>query len=289
MPRNQEQRHITYDHDLGIEAYQLSGVVQKFPNHFHDFYVIGFIEGGSRHLWCRGREYDLRPGDLVVFNPRDNHNCSPMGDEPLDYRAVNIKPEVMRKAAGEIMGKSCTPRFSRNVVAQSEAAASVAAVYEAILADAPRLQKEEAFFYLLEQVLQEYAEPTEASHSPEPDKQIQALCAYMEQHYADNISLDTLLSMFRFGKTSLLRSFTKQLGVSPYRYLQTIRIGKAKKLLEQGVEPIEAAGRTGFADQSHFTNFFKAFIGLTPKQYQRIFTDAPSPGASKKGAAEHEG
>lgn len=35
MPRNQEQWHITCD---------------------HDFYVIGFIEGGQRHLWCKGRE-----------------------------------------------------------------------------------------------------------------------------------------------------------------------------------------------------------------------------------------
>jgi len=30
--------------------------------------------------------------------------------------------------------------------------------------------------------------------------------------------------------------------------------------------------QTGFVDQSHFTNFFKEFIGLTPKQYQTIFT-----------------
>lgn len=32
MSRNQEQRHVYYDYDLGVEAYQLSGVVQKFPN-----------------------------------------------------------------------------------------------------------------------------------------------------------------------------------------------------------------------------------------------------------------
>lgn len=288
MSRNQEQRHVYYDHDLGIEAYQLSGVVQKFPNHFHDFYVVGFIEGGKRHLWCRGREYDLRAGDLVLFNPRDNHYCSPMGEEPLDYRAVNIKPEVMLKAVQEITGKACAPRFTRNVVFQSEAAGSVGEVYDAILADAPRLRKEEAFFYLLEQVLREYAAPPEASHNPEPDKEIQTLCAYMEQHYAENISLNTLLSMTSFGKTYLLRSFTRQLGVSPYRYLQTIRIEKAKKLLEQGVEPIEAADRTGFSDQSHFTNFFKSFIGLTPKQYQRIFRGKPSPDAPEE-EAEREG
>lgn len=288
MSRNQEQRHVYYDHDIGIEAYQLSGVVQKFPNHFHDFYVIGFIEGGKRHLWCKGREYDLSAGDLVLFNPRDNHYCSPIGEELLDYRAVNIKPEIMLGAAREITGQDSAPRFAQNVVYQSEAAALVGDMYDAILADAPRLQKEEAFFCLLEQVLQEYAAPFESPEPSEPDEQIQKLCSYMEQHYAENISLDTLLSMTSFGKTYLLRSFTKQLGVSPYRYLQTIRIDKAKKLLEQGIEPIEAADRTGFSDQSHFTNFFKSFIGLTPKQYQRIFTDGPSPSAADEEGAEHE-
>lgn len=287
MSRNQEQRHVYYDHDLGIEAYQLSGVVQKFPNHFHDFYVIGFIEGGNRHLWCRGQEYDLHCGDLVLFNPRDNHYCAPIGKELLDYRAVNISPKVMLKAAGEIMGTDCVPRFIQNVVYKSKAALSVGEVYDAILADAPRLQKEEAFFYLLEQVLTEYAVPFESLNASEPDRQIQTLCTYMEQHYSENISLETLLSMTSFGKSYLLRSFTKQLGVSPYRYLQTIRIDQAKKLLEQGMEPIEVADRTGFSDQSHFTNFFKSFIGLTPKQYQRIFTNELPLEDTGKEAAEY--
>ena len=74
------------------------------------------------------------------------------------------------------------------------------------------------------------------------------------------------------GKSTLLRAFTRSKGITPYRYLETIRISEAKKLLEQGIAPIEAAAMTGFADQSHFTNYFKDFIGLTPKQYQRIFT-----------------
>lgn len=288
MSGNQEQRHIYYDHDLGIEAYQLSGIVQKFPNHFHEFYVIGFIEGGKRHLFCKGQEYDLCCGDLILFNPRDNHYCSPIGEELLDYRAVNINPEVMLSAAKEIVGKDFVPRFTQNVVYQSEAAVSVGDVYDAIISDAPRLQKEEAFFCLLEQVLQEYAAPFEDNAYSAPDEQIKKLCAYMEQHYAENISLDTLLTMTSFGKSYLLRSFTKQLGVSPYRYLQTIRIDKAKKLLEQGVEPIDAADRTGFSDQSHFTNFFKSFIGLTPKQYQRIFTNGSLPDAPGEEALEHE-
>lgn len=284
MSGNQEQRHVYYDHDLEIEAYQLSGIVQKFPNHFHDFYVIGFIEGGRRFLWCKGWEYDVRSGDLVLFNPRDNHYCAPVGGELLDYRAVNISPKVMFAAAREIMGKDCSPHFTENVIHQSEAAASVRDVYCAILADASRLQKEEAFYSLLKQILKEYSSPLEPLMEAEPDGQIKMLCAYMEQHFAENITLEDMLSMTSFGKSYLLRLFTKQVGVSPYRYLQTIRIDKAKKLLEQGMEPIDVADMTGFSHQSHFTNFFKSFIGLTPKQYQRIFTDTLSSGVLEKEA-----
>jgi transcriptional regulator GlxA family with amidase domain len=71
----------------------------------------------------------------------------------------------------------------------------------------------------------------------------------------------------------LIRNFTKQRGITPYQYLETIRVNYAKQLLEQGIEPIEAAGQAGFTDQSHFTKFFKNFIGATPKQYQNIFAD----------------
>lgn len=272
MMQEQEQRRVYYDRDLNIEIYQLSGIVQKFPNHFHEYYVIGFVEGGRRHLWCKGQEYDLSAGDLILFNPRDNHYCAPVNGEFLDYRAVNIEPGVMLELVKGITGREYEPRFTQNVAYQSDTAQLVGTLYQAIASHAPKMEKEEALFFLLEQVLQDYACPSGEAERTGPDQQVKTLCSYMESHFAENITLDDLLTMTDFGKSYLIRTFTRQVGVSPYRYLQTIRLDKAKKLLEQGVAPIEAAAMAGFADQSHFTNFFKAFIGLTPKQYQRIFT-----------------
>lgn len=275
MPHEGEQRHIYYDSDLKLEAYNLRGIVQKFPNHFHEYYVVGFVEGGSRHLWCRGREYDLTAGDLLLFNPRDNHFCAPVNGELLDYRGINIGRDVMVRAVGEITGREFVPHFTQNVVFHSELAQSVGELYDAILSHAPVMKKEETFFFMLQQVLQEYVQPFEEADVTEPDQQIRTLCTYMEEHFDENITLDELLSMTNFGKSYLLRSFTKQVGVSPYRYLQTVRLDRAKKFLEQGILPIDAANMAGFSDQSHFTNFFKEFIGLTPKQYQKIFTGTP--------------
>ena len=222
MLHQQEQRHIYYDPDLKIEAYNLIGIVQKFPNHFHECYVIGFVEGGCRHLWCKNEEYDLKAGDLILFNPRDNHYCAPLNGEHLDYRALNIDVDIMGQAAYEITGERYLPHFSSTVLRQSDITPALSKVYDAILNQAPAMEKEEAFFFLLEQLLTEYSVPACEASRAEPDRQIQKLCSYMEAHFAENITLDSLLDMCGYGKSYLLRSFTRQTGVSPYRYLQTV-------------------------------------------------------------------
>lgn len=95
----------------------------------------------------------------------------------------------------------------------------------------------------------------------------------MEQHYTERIYLDQICRCVGLSKSTLLRAFTRSKGVTPYRYLENIRISKAKKLLEEGALPVEAALQTGFSDQSHFTNYFDQFIGISPGVYREIFFD----------------
>lgn len=278
MRDEQEQRHVYYDGDLDIEAYNLKGIVQKFPNHFHEYYVIGFIEGGQRHLWCKGKEYDLKAGDVILFNPHDNHYCEPINGEVLDYRAVNIKMDIMLDAIYEITGQRYIPHFTQNVVYQSNITQYIGKLYNTILCQLVKSEKEKAFYELIEMILKDYIEPFHKEHVSQFNEEIQMLCSYMKNHYTDNITLDDLVEMTTFGKSYLVRIFTKQTGVSPYRYLQAIRLDKAKELLEQGIDIVDVAHQTGFSDQSHLSHYFKEFIGLTPKQYQKIFIEDFSHG-----------
>ena len=50
-----EWRSVVFDADLKVESYCFRGELQKFPNHVHEHYVIGLIEGGRRALVCKGR------------------------------------------------------------------------------------------------------------------------------------------------------------------------------------------------------------------------------------------
>ena len=55
--------------------------------------------------------------------------------------------------------------------------------------------------------------------------------------------------------------------MTPHAYHLQLRIERAKVLLRNGWAPAEAALETGFADQSHFANTFRRFVGATPRQY----------------------
>lgn len=268
-----EVRTVIYDAELTVEAYRFQGIMQKFPNHFHDYYVIGFIENGRRYLSCKNKEYTIEPGDLLLFNPRDNHTCEQIDGRPLDYRCINVQPEVMRKAALEITGREYLPYFTQPVVFHSDLVASLKELHEMILAKEPDFRKEERFFWLLGQLMAEYTEQAPLSGLDGSSPEIERICGYLENNYTKNITLNELSAVAGISKYHLLRSFTKQKGISPYSYLATLRVTRAKQLLEQGMAPLAAGLQTGFADQSHFTHFFKKLIGLTPRQYQKIFEE----------------
>ena len=269
----QEIRIVKYDPELKVEAYHFQGIMQKFPNHFHEYYVIGFIEKGQRFLSCKNKEYIIEPGDLLLFNPHDNHTCEQIDGKTLDYRCINIQPENMSKAIYEITGKEHLPYFTPQVVFHSELVAVLRELHQMIIEEEKDFRKEEIYFFLLEQLVEEYTEQQVPADRSEQSMEVKAICEFLEEYYMENITLDDLCKLTGLSKYYLLRSFTKQKGISPYSYLETIRIDKAKKMLEQGLPPMEAALQTGFVDQSHFSNFFKKFIGLTPKQYMKIFMD----------------
>ncbi|MPM79503.1 HTH-type transcriptional activator RhaS [bioreactor metagenome] len=264
-------RTVKYDAQLGLEAYHFEGILQKFPNHFHDYYVVGFIERGNRLLSCGQREYLIAPGDLVLFHPGESHACRQCDGKALDYRSLNISRETMERAVLEITGSAGLPMFAQPVAYHSELVAPLRELHRMIMGQEGELRKEERFFFLLEQLMEENARPAAQLPAPEPRAEIEAVCGYLEENYMHAVTLEELSRLAGLSKYYLLRSFTRQKGISPYSYLATVRVDRAKRLLEKGAAPVEAALQTGFSDQSHFSNFFKRFIGLTPRQYRSIF------------------
>ena len=272
-----EVRTVVYDDELRMEAYRFEGIVQPFPSHFHEHYVIGFVEDGERVLSCRDREYVIEEGNIVLFNPGDSHACAQSDEGAFDYRGFNISKEVMLDLAEEVTGKRELPGFSKNVIYDEEIACHLRPLHEMVMKGTGEFKKEETLLFLLSYLIQNYGKPFE-SCIPERGQEIEKACEYMTARFTERVYLDQICRHVGLSKSTLLRAFTKEKGVTPYRYLETIRINEAKKLLSEGVLPVEAAIRTGFSDQSHFTNYFNQFIGLAPGTYREIFLEKDGDG-----------
>lgn len=269
---NETPRTIVFDNDLHLEFCRFTGMEQPFPNHFHDYYVLGLIEAGTRRLFCKNRDYIAGPGSLLLFQPGDSHGCTQSGSELLDYRSVHIPQDIMRTLMEESSGKAQLPGFPENVIRDGTAAGYFRRLHELAMGGSRELEKEEAFFLLLSLLLDQYSQPFPRQETA-CGGEVEAVCDFIGKHCGEHITLDQLCRCGGFSKSGLLRTFTREKGVTPYRYLQAVRIGRARILLEQGVSPAEAALRTGFADQSHFTRFFTQFIGLPPAAYGRIYRE----------------
>lgn len=93
---------------------------------------------------------------------------------------------------------------------------------------------------------------------------------YIENHFADNISVHTISAALGITSRQLYTVFRKEIGVSPRKYLILYRIEKACQRLKTCDLPISGiAESVGYANQFYFAREFKKLTGMTPSGYRK--------------------
>ena len=273
-------RTIRHDETLEVEAYCLKGYLHPFPRHFHDYYVFGYILSGERELLCNGLSFHLSPHNLLIFNPRDNHECVSASCSPLlHYLGFNISEERMKAVSFELTGKDSPPEFKPTVFSDESAGSAFLELHQLVMQSSDDFRTEELFYVLFSRLLEKNAHSSMLSQRLR-SFQIKEACNYLEDHAPEAVTLDDICHRVAVSKSSLIRSFSRQLGLTPHSYLLSIRIKRAQVLLKQGIAPFLVALNSGFTDQAHFSNVFSRLTGLTPGNYQNIFL--------KKAAYPHD-
>lgn len=99
---------------------------------------------------------------------------------------------------------------------------------------------------------------------------IEQATGYIRAHYAEPLSLDALLAQTPVSKSWFLRLFRQHTGTTPYNFLLSTRITRAKELLVLTDFAVsEIAHQVGFGDESNFSTRFTAMVGQSPQQYRK--------------------
>ena len=99
---------------------------------------------------------------------------------------------------------------------------------------------------------------------------MQKFLNYIANHYAEDISLESLAKSGNVGKSECLRCFKASLQTTPYKYLMECRLSKAAELLTTTDLPIGVISENvGFHQVSHFGKCFKEKTGYSPRDYRK--------------------
>lgn len=99
---------------------------------------------------------------------------------------------------------------------------------------------------------------------------IQNAVNYIEEHFAEKLSLQSLAEYIHMSPTYVSRKFSEETGMTFQEFLVRYRIEKAKELIKRS--PFLSMGmiaeKTGFSSQNHFSTAFKKLTGFSPRDYK---------------------
>lgn len=250
----------------GITHLRAHHISQEFDPHTHDEYVIGLIEAGNAVTRYNKQIVVLPTESVMTLNPGDVHSGRDMDGGVLSYQLFYIAPKVF----GQLLSDPHRlPVFSSINISQQIHLSVLKNTFAILNSHHGLLGKQEATIELLQHV---------ANYTlfiPSPLKTPSSICAidivhdYLQTYYNQPITIEELSRVAGLQRDYLIRAFHTKFGLPPYKYLLQIRIERSKPLLLSGKSIAEVANLVGFADQSHYSRFFKRFVGVSPGAFQK--------------------
>lgn len=230
----------------------------RFAVHWHAEWSLGAIEIGCCDFSCDRQRHRAAAGDIVVMRPGAIHTAG-VSVQGFAMRMIYLTPDWASAAMGwparQQPGAVQTTRHEP---------ALVAALCDAVdRRDAAALRPR-----IVEALRLATSGPmTEAGHRTARDPRVQSLCDELAQLDATDLDLSTLARRMGVSREHLHRLFRDAVGLSPREYSRCARIHQAKRMLRYGQTIGETAHACGFADQAHFSRWFKRLFGVTPAAY----------------------
>jgi AraC-like DNA-binding protein len=252
-----------------LELLRATYITHSFAPHIHEGYAIGVIDKGAEHFMYRRSNHVAPQGNIVVIQPGEMHTGSAATAYGWTYRMLYPESSLLQRAASEMAGRERGIPFFPSPVIDDPALATLLSHLHATLEHSPStLERESQLLWTFAQLILRHAENRPIlRHAPTERISVQKARAYLEDHYAENISLEELAAFVNLSLFHLLRVFRDAVGLPPHNYLTQVRITRAKQLLLTSMSLAQVALTVGFTDQSHLTKHFKRIMGVTPGQY----------------------
>ena len=215
--------------------------------------------------------YSLRAGDLMMYGACSTHYCPHNESTRNLLEFVLIDPQFLDQAHITIDETLYIPAQILHTFSLQETLLEWLDTVRTELAERRPYYQElirssfTKFWYTMQREL--YKEKALLQGNSKMKKLKRAL-QYIHEHYAEELSLETVAEVVQITPTYFSELFRKLMGVTYVQYLQNFRINKALLMLKKGEKRIlDIAFDVGFTNIRSFNRVFQQQTGMTPTQF----------------------
>ena len=248
--------------------------------HFHDGFEIHFTLTNETIYYVDGRKSVMDSGAVAVFNSEEIHRVVVDNKKLYERYCILFKPRIidaLRANYPDILQVFTNRRRGYNCIQLSELSKDqLVQLFNELLnyyhdrdSKFQELKIKLKFVEILimvSELFNNYIEDRKDINY-EGNTQFYLLLDYIKNNYMENNNLDDLANEFYLSKSTIIRLFKKNMGMTPTQYLIYVRIMASRNYLEAGCSVKDVAYKIGYKDESSFIKKFKELQGISPKQY----------------------
>ena len=242
--------------------------------HSHNYYEILYICSGNIQYLVRSERYRIQKGDVLIIPPGVSH-------QPLlqEGRTEIYKRYVLWLSTDFIKG--IAPLFPDNdflcPTLLRTAGTRWSSISNKFYAGIKETEQKDAgwqasvYGNTMELITMLYRAVLDKDLVPlksEIPELLDNILVYIEEHLAENITLDDTGKRFFVSRSTISNIFRKEIGISFYRYVTQRRLVAAKNYILEGLSMENIAENVGFSDYSSFYRAFKQEYGISPRQFK---------------------
>ena len=239
-------------------------VIKGCPKkHFHEMLTIVALEKGALVFEMK-KELFLTQDMLLCINPFEIHAFpkAPMEHEKL--YVLYLQKDWLEEFQKEIL---CVESYLplETLISNRVLFQAFIKLCKLMLSNAFIMQKEEQLLLFLQKLL---IQQSKYEYPIIDNGLLNDIKMFIDEDTMFELTLGEIAKNFHISTFHLIRLFKKSFGMTPYQYILSQKLNRAKELLLQGESIVQVALLCGFNDQSHLYKYFKEVFGVSPKAYQ---------------------
>lgn len=242
--------------------------------HSHEHFELYFLFDGKREFFIDNKMFVVDNNTLVIVPPFSIHKTE---GGPFKRINVNISANLLTKTQLSYLDK-----LSKKTAVKISA--DCLPLVKGILQEGARIQKSglahkkeyllsfihSAIYILSNHKLTPVSFASNASYARDNMTDALKIIYYVNKNYMNGIKLKTICDEFYLSKVTVCKMFKDFMNCSVMKYVQGLKLNKARELLVYTSKSIEEVSRIcGFSSANYFGLTFKKETGMSPFYYRK--------------------